>query len=378
VGSILTAVEEFGRLQGAWNRLCLAHTRPNPMLSWDWLSTWWSVYGAPDERLSLAIWVKEVDGQLVAGLPLYRTSGPGGAVYRIIGAGADDATDAVCADYLGPMVMPEHGAAIDEMAADIAELIKGDHGDLSLTDLTEAEASCETLFHALRRKGLTWHRSKSSTCPFLRLPESYDAFLSSLSHNFRGEIRQSERNWLKMPNPEIRRVEAEADLEPFWDALVVLHRKRWATRGMPGVFDNPRFATFHRGIMAAFLRQGWLDAAVIHGGGAALAAVYGFRMAPTTFTYQGGTDPALPRKLRPGLVLDAHMIRRAIERKDLEYDFMRGEEKYKARFTDRSRQLFRVEAGRRTPLRLCRYLARDCSASWQKLRRHASRLRHGE
>ena len=42
------------------------------MLSWDWVTAWWRVYGIPDRRLAPAIWVKEEEGRLVALFPLYR------------------------------------------------------------------------------------------------------------------------------------------------------------------------------------------------------------------------------------------------------------------------------------------------------------------
>jgi CelD/BcsL family acetyltransferase involved in cellulose biosynthesis len=44
-----------------WNQLCLAQPSTNPMLSWEWCSTWWKIYGEPEPtwKLHVGIWERE-------------------------------------------------------------------------------------------------------------------------------------------------------------------------------------------------------------------------------------------------------------------------------------------------------------------------------
>ncbi len=67
--------------------------------------------------------------------------------------------------------------------------------------------------------------------------------------------------------------------------------------------------------------------------GAAAASWYGLRGADTVYYYQGGRDPR-HRDLGVGSVLMGMMIRRAIEVGARRFDMLRGDEAYKARWTD--------------------------------------------
>lgn len=344
-GRFLQNVAELTRLESAWNELCLAQPRPNPMLSWDWVTTWWKVYVKPG--LSLSVWVHEKDGKLKAAFPLYRTETEKGAMFHLTGTGEAEA-DAVCSDYLGALWTPPAEEFREELAADLTSLLADPRDSLLLTDLAENDPFNEGLPDCFRRHGLAILGSPGPVCPYLPLPDTIEEFFSSLSPHFQSQLRQNERALRKLGESQIRWVRKAEDLESFWSDLVRLHQKRSASLGRPGVFRSPLFSTFHREIAERFFERGWLNAAVLEAGGKVLAATYAFRMAGTVFMYQSGIDPDLPTKARAGLLLHAEMIREAIRNEDREYDFMRGDDPYKRRFTKQTRTLMHLEAGQKT------------------------------
>ncbi len=339
------------------------------MLSWDWISAWWEVFGVHDPRLSLAIWTYKEGEILEAALPLYRIQEKDRITYRLIGTGEPE-TDEVCADYLGPLVTPGRESLVDEMAIDLSDWAQQERAEILLTDMTEGDPACERLAAALGSGRMITHRSRGSLCPYLSLPPTYETFFSSLSSNFRAQIRQSERSWRQSQGARVRWVETESDLEPFWNDLVSLHQKRWKILGKPGVFSSERFTAFHHQVIRSFLSRGWLRAAVLEADHKPVSAVYAFAVADTVFFYQSGTDSEVPSKLRPGLLLHMQMIQGAIEQGAREYDFLRGDDPYKKRFTDLSRTLFNIEAGEKTFLRSLRFFAK---ASRERVRRIRSR-----
>jgi CelD/BcsL family acetyltransferase involved in cellulose biosynthesis len=361
MGRFVDQPADLIRLRESWNRLCLAQPRPNPMLSWEWATAWWEVYGAPDPSLALAVWVGDAGDGIV---PLHRIDDGKRVMFRLIGTGEPEA-DAVCADHLGPLFDPASPNLAGEFALDLAERLPRARDSILLTDLSEEAAEID---RHLRVIGLTTRRTPGPRCPYAGLPASYEVWLKGRSSNFRSQLKQSEK---ALGLAEVRWVETPADLDPFWNALVGLHQARSAQLRRPGVFASVRFSAFHREVTTRFLNAGWLLAGALVREGRAVAATYSFRMGGTVFFYQSGIDPNAPAKERPGLLLHAATIRRAIELGDREYDLLRGDDPYKQRFTEESRRLWNVEAGRRSLLRSVRW---GKSALREKLRPLRARL----
>src|SRR5437016_215149 len=108
------------------------------------------------------------------------------------------------------------------------------------------------------------------------------------------------------------------------------------------------------------------------------AARAGFALGDTVYPYQSGRDPRWERG-RVGTVLMSLMIRRAIERGYRRLDFLRGEEAYKAEWTETARPCYEVvvfRAGwRGAVLRGFDWIARRVRGAGSRLR--VNRFRHG-
>jgi CelD/BcsL family acetyltransferase involved in cellulose biosynthesis len=117
----------------------------------------------------------------------------------------------------------------------------------------------------------------------------------------------------------------------WFDALEVLHQRRWISKGEPGCFSNPRFVKFHRMMIARNNATGGVVLLRIIVGNSTLGYIYGFSDAQRFYVYQCGFDYELvERNSMPGLVSHV-MAMRFLAAKGLKYyDFMAGSSGYKS------------------------------------------------
>jgi CelD/BcsL family acetyltransferase involved in cellulose biosynthesis len=126
-----------------------------------------------------------------------------------------------------------------------------------------------------------------------------------------------------------------------------LHGERWTAVGKEGVFASERFARFHDAVLprllagedGASVELSWLVAR-----GQPIAAAYNLVYAGRVQFYQSGRRVDLPKGLRPGIALHALLLREAIERGRVEYDFLAGSSRYKRDLALASRPLVTMRA----------------------------------
>jgi CelD/BcsL family acetyltransferase involved in cellulose biosynthesis len=86
---VITDVEGFRALEHDWRALYEASREATPFQTWDWLYTWWEVYGAPDTLRLVTV----RDGDRLAGVLPLMVAGRGRL--QFIGTGLSDHLDAV-------------------------------------------------------------------------------------------------------------------------------------------------------------------------------------------------------------------------------------------------------------------------------------------
>jgi len=111
--------------------------------------------------------------------------------------------------------------------------------------------------------------------------------------------------------------------------LVDLHERRRNSLGKPGAFDRQRFAAFHMDAARGLLEAGQLRLSWLELDSRPVAAEYNLASERTVFSYQSGIAPdALAHQ--PGRLAMIATLRRAIDEGREAFDFLRGDEPYKA------------------------------------------------
>ncbi len=350
---VVTEPAELERHTAAWERLLDASATCEPTLSPLWMLAWWRVFGPRDGRRLMAILLRE-GGRLVGLAPLvrrrrwYRRAIPLRSV-ELLASGEDEA-DETCSDYLG--VLAERGAEQRVARALVRVLTTtwcSAWDELVLTAMNGDAAMPGLLAEAFRQAGLGVASRTISQAPYIRLPQSWDAYLAALPGRRRYLVRRSLRDFERWAGggAELCRAATPAELERGKRILRDLHQSRWAAQGRPGVFASPLFSRFHDAVMGELFARDALDLWWLGKGGEPIAALYNVVWDGRVYYYQAGRQPDLPRSVRPGIVLHAHAIRQAIEAHRTEYDFLGGASRYKSQLATARRPLveLRVMAG---------------------------------
>ena len=309
--SVLTGGLDDRALIEDWRDLLDDAVFATPFQTPAWTDAWWRHFGARKQPHYL---VFREGRDLVGIFPLYITRGPWRSV-RVVGTGQSD--------YLQPLVRSGHLQSVcaaivghlDEMGqsgvADIADL----HQQRALVSLAAGDD----------------HPVEQAICLVLDLPESYDDYLGALSKSLRFDCRRLEKRPFTDGGACVREVGLE-QAQGALDAFFALHSKRWRRRGLPGAFATKRLKAFHRDAAEGLARDGQLRMSVMEVDGNPAGVIYAMQVARTRFFYQCGFDPE-QKALSPGTLLVAHAIHSAITEGCTAFDFMRGDEAYKRRWT---------------------------------------------
>jgi len=336
-----------------WRALLDQSAFPEPMLSPDWLFTWWKYYG---HNRKLAVGLFYDRERLVGIAPMCRRIHfyrPGIPFRRLefMGSGSSD-VDGVCSEYLS--VIASRG---DERAVAIAfiqgvkEYAFGAWDECVLEMINGENYMVSHLTAAFTNAGLAVEHSTGTAAPFITLPRDLDGYLKMLTAKNRQRFRRTLRNfdaWVGKGGYELRRATDQTSFATGWSILNNLHGRRWRADGFAGAFSAERFGSFHYEYTQKILQSGQLDLVWLMASGRPLAAMYNIKTSHKIYFYQGGRDINLPENISIGSVIIALVIQDAINSGYQEFDFMGGAIDYKKRFTSTMRPLVELRAVRPT------------------------------
>jgi CelD/BcsL family acetyltransferase involved in cellulose biosynthesis len=356
---IVTDPARLEALRPDWSALLARSASNEPMLSPTWLLHWWRVYG-PNRQLKVALFYQE--GRLIGLAPLQRRRywyKPGVPFQRLEPLGADvDEDDGVCSDYLN--VIAEAGLEGPVSASLARALVAGGLGRwtefiVPAMDATNPMLTC--LCQALEQAGLTVSCPATGVAPYIRLPETWETYLQALHQRKRYVIVRALRDFDKWAGNDwqLHEVRTAAELAEGRNILLSLHDERWQTRDSAGAFGGQRFRAFHDAVMPRLLEEDRLELLWLSVRGEPIAALYNIVANNKVYFYQCGRKMDLPKGQRPGIVLLAKAIQRAIAAGRREFDFLAGASQYKGQLAPLERPLAQIRA---VPRRCLREVAR--------------------
>ncbi len=318
-----------------------------PFRSWDWNLSWARHYCLMSAR-PWVLAVRDGQGKLVGLAPWQMNrSRLRGRVVSFLGSGE------VCSDYLSLLAAPEHRESV---ARTVAEWLSGpaaEQWDLLQFDGMEAtDPAMLALVEALRERGHTVESRQPCNAWRLELPDSWAQYLECLSRSRRDRVRQLTRKYLDKNVCVPKLAKTESEMEFGWRVLCDLHQRRRQSLGEPGCFASPRFAAFQEEVVRRLFAEGKLRLHWIEYEGKPVAAEYGIIGGSVVYAYQCGLDPDYA-KLKAGWLNTIASLRLAIEQGFRSYDWLRGDEPYKASWRAAPRPLASVTvAGRHLGARM--------------------------
>jgi CelD/BcsL family acetyltransferase involved in cellulose biosynthesis len=320
----------------AWRQL--AEARANPFLTPDWYRAWLQA----SEGVEPFVVVWRVNGAVRGVLPLARTTA--GPVRLLRFGGAE------LADWLTPVCRAEDEAA---MAAGCAAFLGDERRQWHLFELTRVDADCTwpaALWEAEPSRFAPSSPRRPDQLPFVSLgPEGYDGYLAEKSGNFRHHLRRHRRKLEREHGLEFAMTVDPDRVAADLDVCFALHEERWRERG-GSLALSPLMRAVHHDFARIALERGWLRLWLASLDGEPAASWYGWRIGER---YCAALTGLRFEKHSLGTVLFAYTIEQAAGEGAAIYDFLRGDEGYKARFeTGRRSASSWVLGRRRHPLAL--------------------------
>ena len=271
-------------LEAEWQALAANCTAATVFQTWEGNAAWWKGFGKGGRRLRVVTF-REAGGTLVGLAPLMTSFWYATPLRRLsfLGTGTSDYGDILAAPgWEHPVAQSLYTYLENTGGWQIADFQQLRVGSLLRGHLPPADAH------------LTVLDAPGEACPFLPLPPDWDALLRGLGKKTRANVGYYDRALAKVYEVEIGPVTDEAALDGELTRLFALR----------------------------------LD-------GETQAALYCFGYGDRVSYYQGGFEPTLAR-LSLGTVLTARAIGSAIAEGREVFDFLRGDEPYKAKWTGRS------------------------------------------
>jgi hypothetical protein len=275
-------------------------------------------------------------------------------------ASGEDEQDETCSEYLGPIVERGEEPRVARLLGEaLARGRLGAWDELVIPEMDGSLPLASLLAAELSRHGVHAATIPTGLAPYIPLPATWEAYLAALPSRSRYLVNRSLRDFqgFARGTERLEWVRSEAELGAGQRILYTLHADRWGADGASGMFASPRFRSFHDAVARALVATGGIDLVWLTVGGEPIAALYNFLWNRKLYYYQGGRKQGLPKGIRPGIVIHALAIQRAIAAGLREYDFMSGASQYKRQLALSTRPMVKLRATRahvrETARRLC-------------------------
>ena len=321
---VVSDVLGFAALRSEWGDV-LDRSGTGIFNSWEWLYPWYRRLGS-DRQLHI-LTARDEDGRLVGLMPLCVEvrRAMGRKLRRMTFLGETH----VCGDYMDVVALPEHHEAVVESFVGHLRQAQGTWDVLDLADIDSESPTLALWQRSFAAPQYVSELRPGSVCPVMAFQprETFEGFLrgSSRRENYRRRKKQLE----KQPGFSVECIEDPADLTQPFSEFLRLHAMRWSGEGGSGGITGHEVEAFHRDATALLAERGKLRLFVMRVDGKAVASLYALRHGDTFSYYQAGRDPEW-QNMSVGLVMLVETFKRAIEEGAATYDFLRGEEPYKA------------------------------------------------
>jgi len=325
--TLLTEIDDVRSLSHAWRKL----QPTTPMLTPQWLLSWWETYrgsGANCNRKQLFFLAVYTDqGQLVGIAPWYQEKSPfSGKTLSFLGTGT------VCSDHLSIICEPRQEAAVVNA---LANWLTG-RGALQwdairLEGIDAKDPAIGMLVDHFRENGLNADVRESIGCWQLELPSTWEEYLQSISKNHRKRCRRWEREFIQTGRSQVYTATNKEELALGFQILQRLHNQRRQSLGERGIFESDQFKEFHESALPRLLDHNQLRLSWLEIDRKPAACEYQLLGNDSIHAYQSGVAPEF-LDVGAGNLSVLISIKTGIESGLRLFDFMRGDEAYKAKW----------------------------------------------
>jgi len=367
----ISAPAELPAVRGGWEELLGRAPAANLFLTFEWLTTWWRHYGGNARLCLLGVYEGgELSGlaplmiqeRRLTGIPIYRS-------VSFLGTGISDRLDIL-------LTAGRERAILETI---VSHLRSQQWDMVDLQEIPEDSVTVKLLPELAEPLGAQVEVMPQSVCPVIKLKETPEAQFATLGKKLRRNIGAYGRRLKREHAVVVDFVKDGPAPTDDLQAFFRLYRKCFADRPSARQLIGDQFAAFRQEIATRFATQGRLLLALLRIDGTLAAGGLAFLYRGTCYWYNTCYDPAWQRE-SIGTLLHWEIMRHAITVGCHEFDYLRGDEAFKAHWGAQPRRHVRIRITRETPklrvlragVHLARLRGRLVPTAWM---RQSQRLR---
>ena len=308
-------------------------------VSWSWIGTWLSVYKPRVDVLRISHNSTLVGLALLAKTEQTRFHALHSKVLLMHQLG-DVEKDQIWIEYNNFLTDKQHSEAVAKSAINYILSEYSDWDEFIVGAITEKEANRFSDLTGLTHVSL-W-QAPSYGANIAELRENKKNYLSTLSKNTRYQIRRSAKGYNQQGAITLERAESVSEALYLFEQIAPLHIKRWGKKSGDSGFTNRHFVNFHQALIKAAWPRQQIDIWKLSAGTKAVGFFYDFLYQGQVYFYLSGLVKEQDNKLRPGLLGHSLCIEQYLAQGFDYYDFMGGDERYKANLGEMGSNLYKI------------------------------------
>jgi CelD/BcsL family acetyltransferase involved in cellulose biosynthesis len=306
---IVSEIWRLRELEPSWSERILQWRRATPFHLPDWVLTWWDHFGS-GELQTLIAWQ---DGSIVGVVPCFRHVWQNRRQLTLVGSGVTDYLDPFLADECVESTVTAIGQYLAETDYDLCEW-----QDLSPTSPLLKLAQLDQLELLV---------APDTICTEVKLEGDFNQYWLHRSSEMRRNVRRYTEKAEKI-GPLRFNVDCNSNADTL-NTLLTLHTARWRSRGESGMVEANHSGDFMCAVGAKLARRGVLRLFTLSWCERVVAVIFAFSWNGRMYGYFSAFDPE-DAQLGFGRILLSRCIQYAYETGHSHWNFLRGDEPYKA------------------------------------------------
>jgi len=322
---LINTYDDFLGLEPVWGKMVEYCEFPTIFQLHSWCKVWWKIYGKDKELYILIIKRNSIPIGLA---PLMLSGHSKKRSVEFIGTGN--------ADYTDFMIDPRFKKETLECIFNFLLQNKEYWAKVSLIQMSERTGSIELLKGVLSKINYLFRLKEVEQCHVFEYfddNEGREKFESGLNkhRNLRNSVNFFKKNgsFCYKSNDDIEIISKKLP------KLFFFHWRRWEKTFTPSKFLNYRDRKFYYEISKELCKSKNISLEELSINNKSIAYVYSFLYKKTIFLYTASFNVFFNKK-SPSTILYYYIIDNYIKNRYVSVDFMRGEEKYKEKLTNKS------------------------------------------
>ena len=325
-------------LKEKWDELLSFNSYKNIYLTYEWAYAWWKVFGDRYKLMIITVQENEM-WYALAPFMIQKLSPvlPNSAQNLLfIGTGLSDYHD----------ILLKQGfekTAIESILKYLINVYKN-WGIIRLRHFPENSKTplmvINTVKNGIDQTKIDLVFKETVKCPYLPLNSNWELYYKNVSRNLRSDVARKLNKIKKKFKVEFEKIEPEheSDYRDYIDAFIKLNLKRWKQKNERNLFafENPDHQKFYNEVTKEFAPKKSVLFYVLKLDSEIVAYIYCFKYNNVIYHWNTAFDPDYFR-FSVGKILHRLAIEDAFRSGYSEFNFMRGDEDYKLKWTHKTR-----------------------------------------